>query len=147
MPILGGAISSSFISVIVMWVKKYKPIILWLMLLSVISTVLFYPACMSKSIGLVYLCAGALGLFLVPLVPVSLELSCEIIYPINGSFAVGILYSGATLLTVISSQLLTIIVKGEHSTEHSVLVTTIVLICILGFGFLIFLPVSEVRNR
>jgi len=51
---------------------------------------------------MVYSVAFVLGFFLVPLAPVLLEYGCEAIYPINGSFAVGLLISGATLLTVVS---------------------------------------------
>lgn len=58
---------------------------------------------MTKNIYVVYADAFLLGFFLIPLIPVMMELSCELVYPISSSFAVGTLFGGATLLTVISS--------------------------------------------
>jgi FLVCR family feline leukemia virus subgroup C receptor-related protein len=72
-----------------------------LMFLTIITFAAFYFAVESKKINLVYIDTFIVGFFLIPLVPVMLELSCEVIYPLNGSFAVGMLLSGATLFTVI----------------------------------------------
>lgn len=60
------------------------------MIFSVIGCILFYPACLTEKTYILYSVGFFVGFFLVPLVPVVLELSCEIIYPLNGSFAVGI---------------------------------------------------------
>ena len=103
MPLAGGILSSFGISTVVKRVRKYKLISIVLMLASLIICLLFYPALLTNSVALCYLVGFMVGFFLVPMIPVMMELCCEIIYPLNGSFAVGILYSGSTLTTVIGS--------------------------------------------
>lgn len=49
------------------------------------------------------------------MVPVLMEYSCESIYPLNGSFSVGVMVSGATILALLSSVLLTFTSKGNDS--------------------------------
>ena len=83
------------------------------MAVSLVFSGLFFFSVKSENISIVYANAFALGFFLVPLVPIMLEYSCEAIYPLNGSFAVGIMLSGATLMTVCITQLLTLIVTAK----------------------------------
>jgi FLVCR family feline leukemia virus subgroup C receptor-related protein len=103
MPIIGGMVSSLFISSIVLRVGKYKPITLVLMFCSVALSAVFYVALLTESTVWVYINTFMLGFFLIPLIPVMIELSCELVYPISSSFAVGTLFSGSTLFTVLSS--------------------------------------------
>lgn len=100
MVIVGGLVSSSGISTIVLKYKKYKVIVVVLMILSIISLTLFDGSLYTYSVVTVYGVCTLIGFFLVPMAPVMLEYSCEAIYPLSGSFAVGLLLSGATLLTV-----------------------------------------------
>jgi len=103
MPLVGGILSSFGISSVVQRFRKYKMISLVLMIASLATCTVFYPVLLTNSIYICYLDGFLVGFFLVPMIPVMMELCCEIIYPLNGSFAVGILYSGSTLTTVISS--------------------------------------------
>lgn len=140
-------VSSVFISSIVIRVGSYKPIIIVLMLFSTVFTGLFYLALLSKITWVVYTDAFFLGFFLIPMIPVMIELSCELVYPLSSSFAVGMLFSGATLFTVISSQVLTVITKGNDSDETSIFVGIVCIVGILIAGFIMLIFVKEVRNR
>lgn len=113
MVIIGGLVSSGFISKVVLFFKKFKMISIVLMICSIVMSGFLYVSLATEKPGITYGNAFVIGFFLVPLAPVLLEYSCEAIYPINGSFAVGLLISGATLFTVISSQVLTSVVKGN----------------------------------
>ena len=139
--------SSLFISSIVLKVGRYKPIIMVLMICSTTFTGLIYLALLSKQILWVYLASFMLGFSLIPMIPVMLELSCELVYPLSSSFAVGVIFSGATLFTVISSQALTVIFKGTQSDQTSILVGMSCIVGILVVGFILILLVKEVRNR
>ena len=55
------------------------------------------------NVFLLYLTTFGIGFFLSPLVPLLFELSCEIVYPLSGSFAIGVLYSGSTILAAVNS--------------------------------------------
>jgi FLVCR family feline leukemia virus subgroup C receptor-related protein len=140
-------VGSLFISSIVQRVGRYKPIALVLMILSIIFVSLFYLAIASKNAYILYIDTFLVGLFVIPLIPVMLECSCEIIYPLSGSFAVGLLFSGATLLTVVSSQLLTIIIGGNQSDKWTVLYGCIVILTLFVLGFVAMFFVKETRNR
>lgn len=52
---------------------------------------------------LVYFFTFLIGMFLSPVVPLMLELGCELVYPLSGSFAVGTLYAGATLFSAFTA--------------------------------------------
>lgn len=117
------------------------------MVSSMITGLFLYVCLRTEKIVFVYVDSFIIGFFLVPLAPVLLEYSCEAIYPINGSFAVGVLISGATLFTVISSQVLTAVVRGKDSDNESVLLTIILMIGLLFFGFVLQLFSKEILNR
>lgn len=140
-------VSSVFISTVVLKVGKYKPVVLVLMIFSLLFTALFYLALTNESEILIYADALLLGFFLIPMIPVMIELSCEIVYPLSSSFAVGMLFSGATLFTVISSQLLTVITKGTDSDKTSILIGLACIVGILAVGLIMQIFVKEVKNR
>ena len=76
-----------------------------------------------------------------------MEYSCESIYPLNGSFSIGVMVSGATIVALLSSILLTFTSKGKDSDKRSVLITTIILCLIYLVGFILFLFTKEILNR
>lgn len=100
MTILGGVVSSLVTPTLVRKFKNQKYNCIFLMFVSILFSGLFYFSLDTNNINVVFANAFALGFFLVPLVPIMLEYSCEAIYPLNGSFAVGLMLSGATLMTV-----------------------------------------------
>ena len=117
------------------------------MLLTLIFMALFYPAISTGNPYVVYANGFLLGFFLIPLIPVLIEMSCENIYPLSGSFAVGMLLSGATLLTVVASQVLTVITKGNDSDSDSSLLGCICIVALLVIGIVSLSFVKEVKNR
>lgn len=88
-----------------------------------------------------------MGIFLIPMVPILVEYGCESIYPLNGSFGVGIMVSGATIIALLSSILLTFTSKGKNSDTNSSLITCIALFVIFFTGFILFLFTEEILNR
>lgn len=58
-----------------------------------------------------------MGVFIIPSVPLMIEWGCQLIYPINDSFCIGIMYSGATMAGSFIGSLLTIISKGIHADK------------------------------
>ena len=51
------------------------------------------------------------------MVPVLMEYSCEAVHPLNGSFSIGVMVSGATIMALLSSILLTYTAKGKDSDK------------------------------
>jgi FLVCR family feline leukemia virus subgroup C receptor-related protein len=100
-----------------------------------------------NSVPLLYLFTFLAGFFLSPIVPILLELSCELVYPLSGSFAVGTLYAGATLFSAFLAQLLTIIVHGNDSDKKDVAVGVGIISGSLLFGLIIFSFCKEEFNR
>lgn len=81
------------------------------------------------------------------MVPVLIEYSCESIYPLNGSFSVGVMVSGATIIAMLSSILLTYTSKGKDSDKTSAFITYLILCFIYLVGFILFLFTKEILNR
>lgn len=81
------------------------------------------------------------------MVPVLMEFGCEAIYPLNGSFSIGVMVSGATIAALLSSILLTYTTKGKDSDKLSALITTIIWCSIFLIGFIFFLFTKEIVNK
>lgn len=81
------------------------------------------------------------------MVPVLMEFGCEAIYPLNGSFSLGVMVSGATIAALLSSILLTYTAKGKDSDKLSALITTIIWCSIFLIGLIFFIFTKEVVNR
>lgn len=71
----------------------YKKWILICMLGSSIAIALFYPILLTDSLVLVCLVSAFNALFLIPLVPIMLELGCELVFPVGEGTAVGLLFA------------------------------------------------------
>ncbi|CAK77267.1 unnamed protein product (macronuclear) [Paramecium tetraurelia] len=145
--IIGGFLSAGFVSKLVLKFKKYKAIGIVLFIISLVLTLLTYPILMIELLIPLCIQQFLLGFFLIPMVPVLIEYSCESIYPLNGSFSVGVMVSGATTTAMLSSILLTYTSKGKDSDKTSALVTYIILCCIYLIGFILFLFTKEILNR
>ena len=83
--------------------RKYKLTVIGLVTMGIVCLPLNYIAMDYEHAWAVYIMSFFLGFWLSPLVPVMLELSCEIVYPLSGSFSVGTMYSGATILSVVNA--------------------------------------------
>lgn len=84
-------------------------------------TVLFL-ALKSEHVSLVYLDITLLAVFVMPTLPVIMDISCDMISPIDPSFAVGALYLGSTVFFVAFTYILTFL-AGDHGSEIRVLIT------------------------
>lgn len=73
------------------------------MFLAVFSLIIFYFCLISENTMLIYISIGIVGLFIMPNVPILMDISCDSIFPINASFAVGIMYIGSRIFLVIFS--------------------------------------------
>lgn len=61
------------------------------------AMVLFYPILQTYSIGATAFISAYNSFFLIPLVPVMLELGCELAYPVGEGTAVGLLFAVGNL--------------------------------------------------
>ncbi len=74
-----------------------------LVFLGILSIIMAYFVIMKNVLLLVYIFMMFIGVFLAPIVPLMLELGCELVYPLSGSFAIGTLYAGATLFSAFTA--------------------------------------------
>ncbi|CAD8166231.1 unnamed protein product [Paramecium octaurelia] len=147
MLIIGGFISAGMVSKVVQKFKRYKAIGLVLLSISLVLAILTYPIMMTKQFIPLCIQQLLLGFFLIPMVPVLMEFGCEAIYPLNGSFSIGLMVSGATIAALLSSILLTYTAKGKDSDKQSALITTILCCSIFLIGQILFLFTKEIENR
>ena len=54
---------------------------------------LFYPCLMTNSLAIVALISAINSFFLIPLVPIMLEMGCELVFPVGEGAAVGLLFA------------------------------------------------------
>lgn len=73
------------------------------MILSISSLVLLYFCLISENKIAIYISISIVGLFIMPNVPILMDMSCDSIFPINASFAVGIMYIGSRIFLVLFS--------------------------------------------
>lgn len=78
-----------------------------------------YFAIASESIPIVILCYSVLGFFVIPCIPLQLELACECLYPINQTIAVGFLLGGAHIWSFIFGEFLSFVTYQQTKYIHS----------------------------
>lgn len=66
-----------------------------MMFLSTAFFGVFYLSLISYNIYFIYAAIGAVGFFIMPIVPIIMDVSCDTIFPIDPSFAIGIMYIGS----------------------------------------------------
>jgi FLVCR family feline leukemia virus subgroup C receptor-related protein len=103
LPFVGGLVSQVVVLLLIMKTRKFKLTTLLLILLGSLTIAATYFIIMMNKIVVVYFFTFLIGVFLSPVVPLMLELSCELVYPLSGSFAVGTLYAGATLFSALTA--------------------------------------------
>ena len=71
---------------------------------------LFYPLLLAKNVFLASLISAVNSFFLIPLVPIMLELGCELVFPVGEGSAVGLLFAvgnfGGFLLGLVMSAIM-----------------------------------------
>jgi FLVCR family feline leukemia virus subgroup C receptor-related protein len=92
-PIISGIIGVGILGPMQRRSKVYKKWIIICMLGSSVAIALFYPLLETNSLLLVSLISAFNSFFLIPLVPIMLELGCELIFPVGEGTAVGFLFA------------------------------------------------------
>mgnify|MGYP001807927848 CR=1 FL=1 len=85
-----------------------------------------------------------MAIFVMPILPVIMDMGCDLISPIDPSFAVGAFYMGSMLFFVVFTYILTFI-TGKDKDDLRVLYTNIfsTLILIIGFICSLFLRIDN----
>lgn len=94
--IVSGLLGSFVLSEYVEKTKAYKSVMVITGIVSVGSYALQMGMLLLESFGLLLVAIFLMGFFTIPLIPISMDFACEITYPIDETFASGlILASGA----------------------------------------------------
>lgn len=73
---------------------------------------LFYPLLLTEVLLIASFISAFNSFFLIPLVPIMLELGCELVFPIGEGTAVGMLFAIGNFGGFLLGLLMTVIVKG-----------------------------------
>ncbi|CAD8069542.1 unnamed protein product [Paramecium primaurelia] len=117
-PIICGFVSSVMYSILI---RKYhlnhKKIVLFNLIPVLVSLGLSYFALMTESLPLVLLCYSVLGFFVIPCIPLQLELACKVLHPINQTIAVGFLLAGVHIWSFVFGEILSVITHDQNKTQ------------------------------
>ena len=78
-----------------------------------LAILVFYPLLLTKNLFLVSFISAFNSFFLIPLVPIMLELGCELVFPVGEGSAVGLLFAVGNFGGFLLGLFLSMIVKGE----------------------------------
>ncbi|CAD8176132.1 unnamed protein product [Paramecium octaurelia] len=117
-PIVCGFVSSVMYSILI---RKYhlnhKKIVLFNLIPVLASLGLSYFALMTESLPLVLICYSVLGFFVIPCIPLQLELACKVLHPINQTIAVGFLLAGVHIWSFVFGEILSVITHDQNKTQ------------------------------
>jgi FLVCR family feline leukemia virus subgroup C receptor-related protein len=82
-PVISGILGVLVLGPIQRKQKKYKKWIIICMLGSSSAMVIFYPLLLTKSLVAACFVSAYNSFFLIPLVPIMLELGCELVFPVG----------------------------------------------------------------
>ncbi|CAD8142845.1 unnamed protein product [Paramecium octaurelia] len=134
-----AAISQSTLAAFIQKFKNVKTqLIKVLMAISTGSLGLFYFSLVNGNLIFIYFAIGLVGFFIMPIAPVLMDISCDVIFPISPSFAIGIMYIGSQLLLVIFTQGEAVLVGGANSTMARVTITLILDMGLQLLGLFLF---------
>ena len=91
------------ISVIINKYKRHKLIVNFILFCSSALLVCILLAAETKVAYIAYVTTALTRFFLMPIVPIMFELACDAILPLGASVAVGGMYIGSTLTSVIGN--------------------------------------------
>jgi hypothetical protein len=135
-----GVLGSIIFGVVIEKTLAYKKVIVCLTLMGVLMMlsmgVCFYY---EMSLTLVGVAMGALGFVLVPVMPLSFELACEISFPVGEALAAGMLVTGGQLVGIILISTFTYF-PIETKREAYILISTTT--ALLVFALLSLLPLK-----
>jgi len=81
--------------------------------------ILFYPLLETNSLALASLVSAYNSFFLIPRVPIMLELSCELAFPVGEGAAAGLLFAMGNFAGFILGLFLSLIVQGESKAQSA----------------------------
>jgi hypothetical protein len=81
------------------------------------AMILFYPLLETGSIFWASFASGYNSFFLIPLVPIMLELGCELAFPVGEGTATGLLFAIGNLFGFFLGLVLSVIVEGESKGQ------------------------------
>lgn len=77
-----------------------------------IAILAFYPLLLTHSLFLASFISAFNSFFLIPLVPIMLELGCELVFPVGEGSAVGLLFAVGNFGGFLLGLFMSMIVKG-----------------------------------
>ena len=96
-PIISGVVGVIILGPIQRRSGVFKKWVLICMIGSSSAMLLFYPILQTYSVGATAFISAYNSFFLIPLVPIMLELGCELAYPVGEGTAVGLLFAVGNL--------------------------------------------------
>lgn len=96
-PVISGIIGVLIIGHFQRKSGKFRKWIIICMLGSCFATAIFYPLLQTNSVAAACFVSALNSFFLIPLVPIMLELGCELVFPVGEGTAVGLLFAFGNL--------------------------------------------------
>lgn len=109
-----------------------------LMILSTITAGLLYISLSTEKNLVVYANIAMIGFSAMPIIPLMMDLACDIIPKSSSSYGLGIMYIGSQLNIVLFSQVFSVTIGGSHSSKYRVLLTLGLLMLFFIAGLVIF---------
>jgi FLVCR family feline leukemia virus subgroup C receptor-related protein len=144
-PIISGVLGVIIFTALQRRENRMRKYIMVCMVGTFCCVAVFVFVLMTKSVALVCFMSMANSFFLIPLIPIMLELGCELAYPVGEGAAVGFMIAGGNLGGFLIGFLMSLYVRGENERQTVAGLATVLCVFIIGFG-LIFL-VKEVKKR
>eukprot|EP01064_Diplonema_japonicum_P037002 TRINITY_DN8560_c0_g1_i1.p1 TRINITY_DN8560_c0_g1~~TRINITY_DN8560_c0_g1_i1.p1 ORF type:complete len:468 (+),score=45.93 TRINITY_DN8560_c0_g1_i1:28-1431(+) len=98
--IVAGFIGSGVTGVIIDKTHWYKSVLLLWMGIGSTALFAFYLCLGNDRLVLLCLCSGCFGLFIMPVIPLSMELGAEMLYPLDEALPVGLLVSSGQVFGI-----------------------------------------------
>lgn len=86
---------------------------------SLFATAIFYPLLLTDSLVVASFISAFNSFFLIPLVPIMLELGCELVFPVGEGSAVGLLFAVGNFGGFLLGLFLSMIVKGDTKGQSA----------------------------
>jgi Na+/melibiose symporter-like transporter len=118
-PILSGILGVIILAPMQRKSKQFKKWIVICMIGSCSAMILFYPLLETSSLALAGLVSAYNSFFLIPLVPIMLELACEVAFPVGEGSAVGLLFAIGNFSGFVLGIFLSLIVQGESKGQSA----------------------------
>lgn len=108
---------------------------------------IFYPLLETNSIFWASFASAYNSFFLIPLVPIMLELGCELAFPIGEGTATGMLFATGNLFGFVLGLLLSLIVEGESKAQTAGGLAFCFGMFLIGLGLVYFMKENLNRKK